>query len=195
MLMMMKELAVLSNRIIVQVPVPNPERYRWIRRIPTTIKYKNRVYINYISFLCIICILLTHSIFITSSKMELYFCIFPIVLVCIPTVYETQFYDVIMGAMASQITSLAVVYSTVYSGGYHRKHQGPASLACVWGIHLSPVNSPYKWSVTRKMFPFDDVIMERDEQGAREKRVYCLIWYFVSVTRHNYDIYIYMLYM
>ena len=27
------------------------------------------------------------------------------------------------------------------------------------GIHRRPVNSPYKWPVTRKMFPFDDVIM------------------------------------
>ena len=27
------------------------------------------------------------------------------------------------------------------------------------GIHRGPVNSPYKWPVTRKMFPFDDVIM------------------------------------
>ena len=27
-------------------------------------------------------------------------------------------------------------------------------------IHWSPVNSPHKWPVTRKMFPFDDVIMD-----------------------------------
>ena len=27
------------------------------------------------------------------------------------------------------------------------------------GIHRVPLNSPHKWSVTRKMFPFDDVIM------------------------------------
>ena len=41
----------------------------------------------------------------------------------------------------------------------HRKHQSSASLAFVRGIHRGPVNSPHKWSVTRKMFPFDDVIM------------------------------------
>ena len=40
-----------------------------------------------------------------------------------------------------------------------RKHQSSASLAFVWGIHRGPVNSPHKWPVTRKMFPFDDVIM------------------------------------
>ena len=68
-----------------------------------------------------------------------------------------------MGAMASQITSLTIVYSTVRSGPDQRKHQGPASLAFVWGIHRRPVNSPHKWPVTRKIFPFDDVIMtERD---------------------------------
>ena len=33
------------------------------------------------------------------------------------------------------------------------------SLAFVRGIHRSPVNSPHKWPVTPKMFPFDDVIM------------------------------------
>ena len=67
--------------------------------------------------------------------------------------------DVIMDAIASQITSLTIVYSTVYSGADQRKHQSSASLAFVRGIHRWPVNSPHKWPVTRKMFPFDDVIM------------------------------------
>ena len=64
-----------------------------------------------------------------------------------------------MGSMASQITSLTIVYSTVYSGSDQRKHQSSASLAFCQGIHRGPVNSPHKWPVTRKMFPFDDVIM------------------------------------
>ena len=61
--------------------------------------------------------------------------------------------------MASQITSLAIVYSIVYSDADQRKHQSSASLAFVRGIHRGPVNSPHKRAVTRKMFPFDDVIM------------------------------------
>ena len=68
--------------------------------------------------------------------------------------------DVRMGAIASQITSLTIVYSTVYSDADQSKHQSTASLAFVRGIHRGPVNSPHKWLVTRKMFPFDDVIME-----------------------------------
>ena len=40
-----------------------------------------------------------------------------------------------MGAIASQITSLAIVYSIVYSGADQSKHQSSASLAFVWGIH------------------------------------------------------------
>ena len=40
-----------------------------------------------------------------------------------------------------------------------RKHQSSASLAFVRAIHRGPVNSLHKWPVTRKMFPFDDVIM------------------------------------
>ena len=67
--------------------------------------------------------------------------------------------DVIMSVIASQITSLTIVYSTVYPGADQSKHQSSASLAFVWGIHRGPVNSPHKWPVTRKMFPFDDVIM------------------------------------
>ena len=67
--------------------------------------------------------------------------------------------DVTMGVIASQITSLTIVYSSVYSDADQRKHQSSASLAFVRRIHRSPVNSPHKWPVTRKMFPFDDVIM------------------------------------
>ena len=74
-------------------------------------------------------------------------------------IQANHYNDVIMGAIASQITSLAIVYSTVYSDADQRKHQSSASLAFVRGIHLGPVNSPHKWPVTRKMFPFDDVIM------------------------------------
>ena len=38
-------------------------------------------------------------------------------------------------------------------------NQSSASLAFVRGIHQGPVNSPHKWPVTLKMFPFDDVIL------------------------------------
>ena len=68
-----------------------------------------------------------------------------------------------MGAIAPQITSLAIVYSAFYSGADQRKHQSSASLAFVRGIHRGPVNSPHKWPVTRKMFPFDDVIMYKQQ--------------------------------
>ena len=75
------------------------------------------------------------------------------------TVCIFHYYDVIMGAMASQITSLTIVYSTVYSHADQSKHQSSTSLAFVRGFNRGPVNSPHKWPVTRKMFPFDDVIM------------------------------------
>ena len=45
------------------------------------------------------------------------------------------------------------------SDANQRNHESPASLAFVRVIHRGPVNSPHKWPVTRKMFPFDDVIM------------------------------------
>ena len=52
-----------------------------------------------------------------------------------------------MGAIASQITSLTIVYSAVYSDADQRKHQSSASLVFVRGIHRGP------------NVPFDDVIM------------------------------------
>ena len=65
-----------------------------------------------------------------------------------------------MTTTASQITSPTVVYSTVYSDADQRKRQSSASLAFVRRINREPVNSPHKWPVARKMFPFDDVIMK-----------------------------------
>ena len=76
-------------------------------------------------------------------------------------ILNIHYNDVIMTTIASQITSLTVVYSIVYSDADRRKHQSSASLAFVRGIHRGPVNSLHKWPVTRKMFPFDGVIMQR----------------------------------
>ena len=52
----------------------------------------------------------------------------------------THYTDVIMAAIASQITSLTIVYSTVYSDADQRKHQSSASLAFVRGIHRPRTN-------------------------------------------------------
>ena len=74
---------------------------------------------------------------------------------------RVHYNDVIMSTMASQITSLTIVYSSVYPGADQRTHQSSALLAFVRGIHQWPVNSPHKGPVTRKIFLFDDVIMGR----------------------------------
>ena len=77
------------------------------------------------------------------------------------TLIHWHYNDVIMSTAASPITSLTIACSSIYSDADQRKHQSSASLAFVRGIHRGPVNSPHKWSVTRKMFPFDDVIMAK----------------------------------
>ena len=64
-----------------------------------------------------------------------------------------------MKTMASQITSFTIVCSNGYSGADQRKHRSSASLAFVSGIHRWPMNSPQKGPVTRKLFPFDVVIV------------------------------------
>ena len=99
---------------------------------------------------------------------------------CIPKVHYD---DVIMGVIASQITSLTIVYSTVYSRADQSKHQSSASLAFVWGIHRRPVNSPHKWPVTRKMFPFDDVIMFKPLRFANGYVIYpTLHWVYYDLS-------------
>ena len=87
------------------------------------------------------------------------------------SVITMHYDDVIMGAMASQITSLTIVYSTVYSGADQSKHQSSPSLAFVWGIPRGPGNSPHKWPVMRKLFPFDDVIMEKTNLTITKKPI------------------------
>ena len=76
-----------------------------------------------------------------------------------------------MSAMASQITGVSFVYSTACSGAYQRQHQSCSSLAFVRGIHRWPVKSPHKGPVTRKMFPFDDVIMEHESLNNQIRQI------------------------
>ena len=111
--------------------------------------------------------------------------------------------DIMISAMASQITGVLIVCSSVGSGADQRIHQSSASLAFVWGIHRWPVNSPLEGPMTWKMFPFDDVIVVRAEcslpyqiplgnQLERNPRYYCRI---PSICTHvgKYLIYIYTL--
>ena len=106
-----------------------------------------------------VCVMHKRCLWLTEARLCIY--MYTSVVNCWSANCSASHYsDVIMSAMASQITSLAIVYSTVYSGTDHRKHQSSALLSFVRGIHRWPVNSPHKWPVTRKMFPFDDVIMK-----------------------------------
>ena len=88
----------------------------------------------------------------------------------------SHFSHVIMGAMAPQITSLKIVYSTVYLGSDQRKHQSSASPAFMRGNHRRPMNSTHKWPVTWKMFTFDDVIMVSWLMMPSPKEPHALAW-------------------
>ena len=109
-----------------------------------------------------------HGYKMTKCRMIITLCL------CCELCQVNHYRDVIMGAKASGITSLSVVYSTVYSDADQRKHQSSASLAIVRGIQRGPVNSPHKWPVTRKMFPFDDVIMSEPNMACLPQRVFDL---------------------
>ena len=71
-----------------------------------------------------------------NSKLTLHWSSMWISLSVCPTCasLHPHYNDVIMGAIASQITSLTIVYSIVYSDADQRKHQSSASLAFVRGI-------------------------------------------------------------
>ena len=71
----------------------------------------------------------------------------------------SNYSDLIMSAMASQITGVSILCSTVCSGAVQRNHQSSASLAFMRGIHQWLMDSSHKGPVTRKMFPFNAVIM------------------------------------
>ena len=64
-----------------------------------------------------------------------------------------------MSAMVSQITSVSIVYLTVYSGADQTKHQSSASLVPVEEIQMWSGEFPHKGPVTRKAFPFDNDII------------------------------------
>ena len=67
--------------------------------------------------------------------------------ICVPMFLHYS--DVKMSAMASQLTSLTIVYSNIYTGAVQRKQQSSASLAFVRAIRRWPANSPHKGPVTR----------------------------------------------
>ena len=111
-----------------------------------------------------------------------------------------------MGAMVAKITSFTIVCTTVYSDADQWEHQISASLAFVRGIHRGPVNSPHKRSVTRKVFPFDDVIMYQLSSTGCKSMVevihhfdvsimqlklpilHCFVFVFEIISPHWYDI-------
>ena len=101
------------------------------------------------------------NVFISLKTVKRYINFIVIILIGTPVLQYTKkwpargpfrYSGVIMGTMASQITSLTIVYSTVCLGADQRKHQSSASLAFVMGIHRWSVTSPHKGPVTRKCF-------------------------------------------
>ena len=85
---------------------------------------------------------------------------------CVYKRANKQYNDVIMSALASKWPAPQLFTQSFIQGTDQRKHQSSASPAFVWGIHRWSVNSPHKRPVTRKMFPFADVIMKK---GRREQ--------------------------
>ena len=104
-------------------------------------------------------------------------------------VYKDAYYyrDVIMSAMAYQITSISIVRSAVCSGAVQRKHKSSASLAFVRGIHRWPVDSPHRRPVTRKMFPFHDATMTALKNVTKQRISAMFEWVGVAFDRIKFN--------
>ena len=92
------------------------------------------------------------------------------------TLHRTHYSDVILSAIASQLTGVSIIYSTASSDADQRKHQSFASLAFVRVIHRSPVNYPHKRPVTGKMFSLDDVIMQNKHKASIYQSMFYSPW-------------------
>ena len=119
----------------------------WMFKVDSSSKLQFCIFVIFFS------IVPFHLVFVVASKIKL------ITFYCSHFEWPEHYSNVIMSAMASQIISLTIIYWIVYSGADQMKHQSSASLAFERGIHRWPVNSPHKGPVTRRMFPFDDVVM------------------------------------
>ena len=73
--------------------------------------------------------------------------------------YLQHYSDVMMSPVATQIFGVSIVYLTIGSGADKKTPKLHVTGLC-WGIHRWTVNSSHKGPVTRKMFPFDGVILE-----------------------------------
>ena len=96
------------------------------------------IHVNFISMCFVYLCLNTTRVFFRRTRFLITFIVTSCIVVsmwCVCKSFFLHYIDVIMTTMASQITSLTVVYSTVYSDADQRKHQSSASLAFVWGIH------------------------------------------------------------
>ena len=90
--------------------------------------------------------------------------------------------DVVMNTRASQITGTSIVSPAICSGADQRNHQSSASLAFVRVIHRPLSGSPHQGPVTRKIFPFDDVIMNSSlltHENVMVRRRFLYHWPFV----------------
>ena len=112
--------------------------------------------------------------------------------------YGEHHSDLIMGAMASELTGVSIVYSTVCPGADQKRHQSSASLVSIRGTHRWLLNSPYKGPVTRKMFPFDDVIMNHRDTDFPQMPKYIISGkhnrYFLNKEEHDYKLQVNMIY-
>ena len=134
-----------GNNVICEWMKPKPNPVKWFH----SYKYVSTEVIGTMVFIAIM-LNISHVSVITYISY---------LLVLSAETIPGHYNDAMISKVVSEITSLMIVYSTVYSGTDQRKHQSFTSLAFVRGINRWLVNSPYKEPVTWKMFPFDDVIM------------------------------------
>ena len=104
-------------------------------------------------------------------------------------IYALHYNDVIMSALASQITGVSIVCSMVGSGADQRKHQSSASLAYVRGIHRWQVNSPNKKASKAENVSIIVTIASSRLLRCQKYEMCPTVWYSaLFILRHHYNI-------
>ena len=105
------------------------------------------------------------------------------------SLFETHYNDVIMGAMASQITSVSIVYSTVCSDTDQRKHQSSASLAFVMG------NSPLTGEFPAQMASNAENVSIWWRHHALNSSSYNVLRFTILISYYHFYISIFVMYI
>ena len=119
-------------------------------------------FIYFCTYVPIVSVLLSYLLINVLTKMYIYYTptyIYIYKLICLRCVGNNHYNDIIMRAMAYQITGVSIVYSTLGSGLDKKKSKLRVTGLCAGNSPVIGKFPTQKASNAENIFPFDDVIM------------------------------------